>query len=356
MTQRSYILTILSFVGVECTSHYGTFPSTSSSQHSCQSESFDDGLISTAEYPLIDIPESEDTDNDSCCIPQEIFDHISGFTPCSALKLVNRMGYAASEKTAENCSTEINQRFESLLNNTNGTTLNMDHLNVFEPAVVLNLSSIKLTLFQYLKGNHVNSGETTTWKGIESNTDNLFLLSLMTRSWPPIKKVEDKRCYRNGADVGTLAIVLIIFDGHSMRDNSIKMHVFQCSLSHRWLCSPTSSISVDTDYAGDHGPVSLAQIERLIKERSILIQQRKSDGIRLRKWHLGRIPRWQLIQAQDEVLGRRRTCLQWVCIVIQCISLLLMFQFHHDAVHHVAMACWTACCLFWYYWSLTSNC
>lgn len=268
-------------------------------------------------------------------LPAGIWEHISGFIPCSALNAVSRFGSDTSAKTTSLRAVEIEQRFELLLAQTSGIDLDISDLNVFEPVVTLNVSSIKSSMVRYLQDNHIeneHSTPRTTWKGIESSTDNLFLLFVLTRVKP---------CVHD--EISRIGILLIVFDGDSMSDNFVEMHCIRCSFSRCSFCRSNPSSTLRGWYKTEDHSMSVPSLERLITYRKWLMLNNEADVYE--DWEWGKVTQAQLMRARVNMdLQRRhlkRSCFLWILCINQIISIyILMFCSRHATMLYIALILW----------------
>ena len=301
----------------------------------------------------IDITNSELSDlqtqhNESETLPDHLWEHISGFAPCSTLNGVSRFGFELSVRTKSLCASEIERRFESLLLKTQDTNLNISDLSIFQPVVTHDVRSIKLSMSNYLQHNHIEDVfadpfcPKTVWKGIESNTDNLFLLFILTRIWPfGADDHADSFCHETG--IARIGILVIVFHGDTMHDNHAEMDFFRCSYSRWWLCKSRSPSSLKALFENYGRPISGPTISRLLKDRLFTVLNTEPFSQSLyENWKWGKVTQFQLWTAQNEIKERKRTCLMWALGVNEVLSMsLMLFWPHNRIIVDIAITLWT---------------
>ena len=301
----------------------------------------------------IDMTHSESSDfetkrNESETLPDHLWEHISEFAPCSALNGVNRYGFELSGKTKRLCASEIDSRFESLLSKTQDINLNISDLSIFQPVVTHDVRSIKLSMTRYLQHNHIGDifanpfYPKTVWKGIESNTDNLFLLFVLTRIWP-FDADDHTHSFCDEVGIARIGILLVVFHGDTMDDNHAEMNFFRCSYSRWWLCKSRPPSSLNALFENYGRPISVHVIARLIKDRLFGVLNTEPDSnYHYEDWKWGKVTKLQLWRAQNEIRDRRRTCAMWTLGINQILSLVLMFTWpQNKIIFQIAILFWT---------------
>ena len=301
----------------------------------------------------IDITDSESSDfetkrNESETLPEHLWEHISEFAPCSTLNGVSRFGFELSGKTKSLCALEIERRFELLLSKTQDINLNISDLSIFQPVVTHDVRSIKSSMTRYLQRNHIEDVfadpfyPKSTWKGIESNTDNLFLLFILTRIWP-FGDDDHTHSFCDEAGIARIGILLVVFHGDTMDDNHAEMNFFRCSYSRWWLCKSRPPSSLNALFENYGRPISVHVIARLIKDRLFGVLNTEPDSnYHYEDWKWGKVTHLQLWRAQNEIEGRRRKCFVWTLGINQILSLFLMLSWpHNKIIFDIAITLWT---------------